>query len=170
MEAFLIYLLKSSGIIALFLLFYILFLKRETFFRSNRIYLLVGLGFAIIIPFLVFTKIIWLQPTTMYQIRIPDQLVVAPINENPIDWISLILYGYCAGVFFFAIRFVVQLLSLKKLIQSGKKIKEGKFIRIETDQKSSPFSFFTYLVYNPVLHTSSELNTILAHEKVHSKK
>ena len=170
METFLIYLLKSSGIIALFLLFYLLFLRRETFFRTNRIYLLMGLGFAVIVPFLVFTRTVWLPPVSMYQIQTPDQLGVAPTKADSIDWIALIFYGYCAGVLLFAIRFTVQFLSLKKLIGSGEKIEEGKFIKIETDQKGSPFSFFTYLVYNPTLHTPSELGTILAHEKIHAEE
>lgn len=169
MEAFLIYLLKSSGIIALFLLFYILFLKRETFFHTNRIYLLTGLGLAIIVPFLVFTKIIWLQPMPMYQIQILDKSSITRAMENSIDWTSLIFYGYFAGVSLFVLRLFVQLLSLNKLLRSGKKIREGLFIRIETDQKSSPFSFFTYLVYNPDLHTPSELNTILTHEGIHAE-
>ena len=71
METFLVYLLKSSGIIALFLLFYLLFLRRETFFRTNRIYLLTGLGFAIIVPFLIFTKTVWLPSVTIDQINVP---------------------------------------------------------------------------------------------------
>src|SRR5690606_445616 len=115
MEPFLIYLLKSSGIIAVFLLFYMLFLKRETFFRTNRIYLLLGLGFSLLLPFVVFTKTIWVEPMPMYQIQVSDGILTAPPIENPVDWTSLLLYGYCAGALFFALRFVIQLFSLKKL-------------------------------------------------------
>lgn len=169
MESFLIYLLRSSGIIALFLLFYMLFLKRETFFRTNRIYLLLGSGLSLLLPFVVFTKTIWVEPMPMYQIQVPDDFIATSSIENPVDWTSLLIYGYCAGALFFAFRFAVQLFSLKKLIGNGNKIRDGKFTRVETDQKGSPFSFFNYLVYNPTLHTPGELDTILVHEKVHAQ-
>lgn len=169
MESFLIYLLRSSGIIALFLLFYMLFLKRETFFRTNRIYLLLGSGLSLLLPFVVFTKTIWVEPMPMYQIQVSDEVMATTSIENPVDWTSLLLYGYCAGALFFAFRFAVQLFSLKKLIGNGKKIRDGKFKRVETDQKGSPFSFFNYLVYNPSLHTPGELDTILVHEKIHAQ-
>ncbi len=47
------YLLKSSAIIILFYLCYKLFLQRETFFTSNRWFLITGLFTAIAIPFIV---------------------------------------------------------------------------------------------------------------------
>ena len=170
MEAFLIFILKSSGITALFLLFYVLLLKQETFFRANRIYLLTGLGISIILPFIVFTRTIWLQPMPTNPIDMTNFAIEPLSNGNSIDWLSLIFYGYIAGIFLFAMRFVLQLLSLHRLVSKSIKFDDGKFIRVETNQKSSPFSFLRYIVYNPNLHNPSELNTILAHEKVHAER
>ena len=142
MEPFLIYLLKSSGIIALFLLCYMLFLKRETFFRTNRVYLLLGLVLSLLLPFVVFTKTILVAPLPMFQGQLADEIMVPTSVENSVDWLSILLFAYCAGVLFFTFRLVIQLFSLKKLIGKGKKIKDGEFIRVETNQKSAPFSFF----------------------------
>jgi len=169
MESFLLYLLKSSGIIALFFLFYMLFLKRETFFHTNRVFLLLGLGLSLFLPLIVFTKTIRMEPMPIDQIQFSDEIMATTSIENPGDWTSLLLYGYCAGALFLTFRFIIQLFSLKKLIGNGKKIRDGKFIRVETNQKSSPFSFFKYLVYNPSLHTPDELDTILLHEKIHAQ-
>lgn len=169
MEQFLIYLIKSSGITALFLLFYVLLLKRETFFRANRIYLLAGLGLSLLLPLLVFTKTIWIQPMPSYQTDITNIAIEPSTAVGSINWLSLLFYGYCVGVFLFAMRFALQLLSLHRLISKSIKLGDGKFISVETDQQSSPFSFLRYIVYNPNLHAPSELKTILAHERIHAQ-
>ena len=52
MEYFLIYLLKASVGIALFYLFYLLVLRNETFYTSNRLFLLIGLVLAVVLPVL----------------------------------------------------------------------------------------------------------------------
>ena len=41
---------------------------------------------------------------------------------------------------------------------------------METSKGDSPFSFFKYIFYNPEAFDTSELKTILAHEKVHAKQ
>ena len=50
MENFLIYLLKASTGIVLFYLFYYLVLRKETFYVSNRLYLIAGLVLAVLLP------------------------------------------------------------------------------------------------------------------------
>lgn len=169
MEPFIIYLLKSSGVVALFLLFYMLFLRRETFFHTNRIYLLLGLVLALILPFIVLTRTVWVEPLPMFQEQVFNEIGATTPLEDAVDWVSLLLYGYYAGALFFTFRFVVQLFSLKKLIRNGRKIRDGKFTLVETDRKDSPFSFFNYLIYSPTLHTARELDTILTHEKIHAR-
>lgn len=52
-----IFLIKASIIIIFFLAFYKLFLEKESFFKANRIYLLLGLTLACILPFVVLPKI-----------------------------------------------------------------------------------------------------------------
>ncbi|MEM1326795.1 MAG: ankyrin repeat domain-containing protein [Bacteroidota bacterium] len=54
----LLFLLKASLVIATLLAFYKAILERESFFRINRIYLLAGLGLAVLLPFLSLPKVI----------------------------------------------------------------------------------------------------------------
>ena len=77
METYLIYVLKSAGIIALFAAFYLLFLRKETFFNHNRIFLLVGLLISLMIPLITIENIILvkqkiLQEEVLMQIRQPQ--------------------------------------------------------------------------------------------------
>ena len=62
MEALFIYLIKSSGLIILFYFAYFLMLRKETFFTSNRWFLLAGLITSVLLPFVFITKIIWVEP------------------------------------------------------------------------------------------------------------
>jgi hypothetical protein len=64
MEAIFIYIIKTSGLITLFYLAYHILLRKETFFTSNRWFLLSGLITSIVLPFVVYTKIIWVASTT----------------------------------------------------------------------------------------------------------
>ncbi|HQK40614.1 MAG TPA: peptidase M56, partial [Flavobacterium alvei] len=63
METLFIFLVKASGLIGIFYLAYILLLRKETFFNSNRWFLLAGLITSILLPLVVFTKIVWVEPT-----------------------------------------------------------------------------------------------------------
>ena len=63
MEALSLYLLKSNGLLLLFFIAYHFLLRKETFFTTNRWFLLVGLITAVFLPFVVYTKIIWVEPT-----------------------------------------------------------------------------------------------------------
>jgi hypothetical protein len=54
MEAFALYLLKSSVWIAGFALVYYLFLRKERFFVLNRFYLIFGIFASFLFPFIKF--------------------------------------------------------------------------------------------------------------------
>ena len=75
METIYIYLLKASGLIALFYLAYYFLLRKETFFTANRFFLLAGLGTAVVLPLFYITKIVWVNPTPL----------TFPISELPLQ-------------------------------------------------------------------------------------
>jgi hypothetical protein len=63
MENLLLYFIKANGLIILFYLMYVLFLRKETFFVANRLYLISGLILSLSLPLITFTKTIWVEPT-----------------------------------------------------------------------------------------------------------
>jgi TonB-dependent SusC/RagA subfamily outer membrane receptor len=80
--------------------------------------------------------------------------------------IMAILYVIIGAVLL--IKFALQILSLYKLIRKSAVLKKGAFNIVETDNDVSPFSFFSYIVYNPKQFSAGELEHILAHEKAHA--
>jgi Tfp pilus assembly protein PilZ len=173
MNEFISILLKSSLSIALLYLIYTLFLKRDTFFKTNRIYLVSTMIISLIIPFIDFSKLIssgevgytvWLDPVV-----ISSSGVQASVNSNP-GFYQILLAIYLTGLSIFAIRFLYQLLQLFALVRKyGVSRKEGMNI-VFTDRTYSPFSFFNLVFLNNDDIHSSETQKILAHEKVHIRQ
>ncbi|WP_394747670.1 M56 family metallopeptidase [Spongiimicrobium salis] len=170
MEVFFTYLLKSSLLLALFWACSQFFLQRDTFFQQHRLFLLLGICTALLFPFVIITKVVYVEPVS---ITLPFEGVnaVAPaMPENYIDWWTVLLVTYITGASCLFLHFCIQLLSLRRLISKSSRFKKDGFRFVETSEKISPFSFFNYIVYNPSLYTSQELETILAHEKIHSRQ
>src|SRR5690606_28943449 len=153
------YLLKVTAIVTIFYIIYKLFLQRDTFFESNRWFLIIGLISSLVIPFLVIPIYIEYTPT-FYNVTINGQIVTETIEKpfNILDYLPLI-YGLC--VVFFSARFLIQFISLIKIIHKNKGTKKDGFIFIETQSNTSPFSFFKWIVYNPETFNQTELEHII---------
>lgn len=169
MEGFLLYILKSAGISTLFFLCYVLFLKKETFFNANRVFLLVGLILSFIIPLISIKEVVWIEPTTLPSINDTSLLEPDSNGKWAFNWISVLSILYILGAALFLIRFLVNLLSLKRVIAQGDTQKEGSINFVETQKNTTPFSFFNYLIHNPECLSKSDFATIIAHERIHIK-
>ncbi|MFD1614799.1 M56 family metallopeptidase [Gelatiniphilus marinus] len=164
------YLLKASALIAIFYLCYKLFLQRDTFFESNRWFLLIGLVAAFALPFVVIPIYIEYTPMPIQNFVINDAYSVVEAAEDPFNFWQLGAIVYVVGVLLFFIRFLVQLGSLALLIAKNNKYKQNGFTFIETQTETPPFSFFKWIVYNPNTFNKDELQHIIAHEKVHANQ
>ncbi|MFG6686223.1 M56 family metallopeptidase [Mariniflexile sp. HNIBRBA6329] len=163
------YLLKVSAIVAIFYLSYKIFLQRETFFEQNRWFLLMGLITAFLLPFLVIP--IYVEATPIdFSNYVFETVPTAENIEKPFNILDYLPVAYGLGVLFFSVRFIIQFASLALVIFKNKAEKIGGFRYIKTAHKISPFSFFKWIVYNPEQFSSSELEQIITHEKVHAKQ
>lgn len=168
MEGFFIYLIKSCGILALFWCCFKLFLQQETFFTFHRAFLISGIFMALLFPFWTLTELVTVEalPYTLMETSITSP---TPMAAPVFNWWQVAGILYLMGTFFFLGRFALQLGSLRRLLKRGTTtVRNDGFTYIETQEDTSPFSFFHIIVYNPRLHTTAELETILAHEKVHA--
>mgnify|MGYP003574954634 CR=1 FL=1 len=184
MENFIIYMVKASGLLAVFFTAYYIFLRKETFFNSNRWFLLLGLITTAVLPFISYTKVIWIEAAPKQQAMQPQVIDISQIlalqdamaasqakaEAISINWYDVLAGIYIAGALFFLIRFIFNFISLRKVIKGQPAIKEGKFTFIDTPNIESPFSFFNYIVYNSALLQPQEMESILCHEKVHSRQ
>ncbi len=170
---FITYISKSAGILTLFYLVYVLVLRKDTFFTANRTFLLVGITSALLLPFVTFTTITFVEapvfiPSDYIEEILP--LAITQINsvKESIDVWQLVIVAYLIGLAIMAIRFGIQLTSLLNLFRKHPTKKANGFRFIEIKEKTAPFSFFNYIVFNPETHERQELQMILQHEKVHA--
>lgn len=175
MENLLLYFVKANGLIILFYLMYVLFLQKETFFTSNRWYLIGGLVLSLILPLITFTKTIWVEPTpipVIYEeiISANNNAIKAPIQETSLDWSLIITTTYIAISILLILKITFELASFFNRIRKNRKQKETNFVLIHSDTTENPFSFFHYIVINPNRFSKEEFQHILTHESIHVKQ
>ena len=168
MEALYLYLLKSSSLLALFFVAYHFLLRKETFFTSNRWFLLLGLFTSVVLPVMVYTKIIWVEPS----IETIDWSQIPVTNSTgketfEINWFLLFGIQYGAMVLFLILKIAFEFYSLRKILQGKSTVKQADHILIDTRENIAPFSYFNTIVYNSSLYNSQELENIIEHEKIH---
>ncbi|MEP0212265.1 MAG: M56 family peptidase, partial [Cellulophaga sp.] len=166
---YLIFIAKSSLVIALFFICFQMFLRNETFFKANRLFLLAGIFVAMVFPFLIITKVVFINAPIVDFNKLSNTVVNNSSIEN-INWWLVVLTVYVVGCVFFLGRFLVQLASLFSLINKGASTRVGRYKMVEVTADTSAFSFFNFIVYNPNLHTANELKTIIKHEELHARQ
>lgn len=173
--------LVESGIsLSMLSLIYILFLRKETFFRLNRLFLLVSVAFSVLLPFLHF-RVYEAQPIMLAEVTVTPYRnlmeavtiygqdlsgsVVKTISSN---W--LIMFVYLLGLLFFTLRFALKLNQVFKLIRKNQVQTSGKikFVLLETEM--SPFSFLNYVFVNPQRREDKDYKEVLAHEMEHIRQ
>ncbi len=174
---FLIYLLKSTLLLSLFLGVYEFFLKRETFFALNRYFLLGGIFTAACLP-----AISWEKTVVVYKyLRIStasSSLQNIPVTKpvslsfwQQLDYAQLLLVVYIVVLVFLGIKFLQKYWQLYSTLRKQQvRRRENGICYIETTEDLGPFSFFNTVVYNPSLCSKEEREFILQHEQTHVKK
>jgi TonB family protein len=117
------YIIMANLCIAVLLGFYLLFLKKETFFQLNRVYLLGSLFIAFIIPNIQTSWATQLDVTQQLKYTIQAEPVNifanAPVAQSPITLGQVILFSYLAGVIILALNLFTRLLAVKNMIASA---------------------------------------------------
>lgn len=173
MEETLLYVLKSAGVLSIFVLIYHFLLRRLTFFKANRWFLLFGMIASVGFPWIEITQTVYVeQPPATY---LPEQAMTPmahvlkePAAESFIDLNLMLLYLYAAISLFFLGKMAVELRSLSRLIRSGVRRREDGFVRISLSRKVTPFSFFNYICFYDKEENHPANNMILNHEQVHA--
>ncbi len=151
------YLVQVNIYLVIFYCFYQLLLAKETYFILNRVYLLAAGLLSLIIPFLKFSWFTETQITQKISVGATqlNNIVLQPIivNEQKFNWGNFIVIAYIIGITFFVIKFIVQLLAVKK--------------QLNIPNSGTAFSFLNKKVVSANL---PEQATVNLHEEVHVKQ
>ncbi|WP_445452118.1 M56 family metallopeptidase [Flavobacterium sp. 25HG05S-40] len=176
METVFLYLLKSSGLIAVFYLAYHFLVRKETFFNSNRWFLLSGLLTSLLLPLYFLEKTIWITRPKIAVQNVPvlTQQPITIIKNIPaveaFDWMQFIWISYLIIACTLVVKIVLNLISLYRMLHKQQIVKDKQFKVVNLNDNIAPFSFFNYIVCNADLYSSEELKSIFLHEKIHSRE
>lgn len=168
MMEFLIYLGKSSIILSLFYLVYILFLAKETFFQGIRLYFWIGTLATFILPLIEIKRTIFVDAIAL-PVSSGLNNPSAPI-QTPFDWNGILMIVYFIGLVLLTSLLTLRLISLFRLIANEKKNKLDNYFWIKTNKEVGPFSFFKYIITGNQPFDTNEFQQILLHEKAHVKE
>jgi hypothetical protein len=172
MDSLFTYLLQSGACLTLFYAVYWLFLRRETFFTLNRIYLLAAALFSFLLP-------LFRLPSPFFQtvIVLPASLPEGPAPAAALEAssafltpLSFLLLVYLSGVAFLLARFFLRLANIVRTIRTcGCRRQQGLRL-ILCPNSGEPFSFFHYIFLDRTDLPDQEFNRILCHELVHVRQ
>ncbi len=172
MGAFFVYILKSSFCLALFYLFYRLFLSRETFHRFNRMALLSLMVLSCVVPLIQITVNDTANVSTPFftieELMLTSGAGIAvEADHQGFMWRESLLLIYFVGIVFFLFRNVWSLMQLCRLIRSCNVYKESDGVYIITHcRKMAPFSWMKFIVISEA-DLAECGREILTHERAH---
>lgn len=194
-----LFLFKSAIVLSVLLMFYKLFLQKESFFTLNRYYLLLGLLLTFSLPFLTLPELMDHQgivdkvlsaPKQTMLIDLPSQQneeIHSPAADSEIDgttdnnalqitrnkrgvWYWIgLLYGF--GFIVLSLNFLTQLLGIFMRIRKSKdRLVDGNARILNQSEETEPCSFFKYIFINPDAYDWNTYEQIIEHEKIHVQK
>jgi hypothetical protein len=167
---------------------YYALLSRETFFKLNRIYLIISLLCGLIIPILVpKMDVPIVQP--LVEVVQPITVSVAEMQEirafqtaetqmESLEIWAILMKLYSLSVAFFLLKFCWGLVTIFKLYRNGEKQKNKDFSLIYIDGTSrnnregvkTPFSFFNWIFLNQSTVENTDFQHIITHEIAHVRQ
>ncbi len=174
------YIIKSTSILLVLLVYYKLFLRKQTFFRLNRFYLLFSLVIAVITPFIyieIHASALTpeaVHPAKTYMSNFLEEVYVLsnyPTEELPVESgsFNFLLWGYGLGVLGCTFRY---LWNLRQLVGFKRRYPGKRFHGIHfyfLPQGQTTFSYFNNLFIDPKM-PREDRRKIFEHEKIHIRE
>lgn len=173
----LVFLLKSTACLVIFLAFYKLVLEKESIHQFKRFFLLGALITSFLIPAVVFTEYVEVVQQTTQTIspitgQISDTVTGQVVTEEPyFDWEIGLWMVYVLGVIGFGVRFLRNLVQITLRIHKNPKFKENFITRVLLRQSFPPHTFFNYIFLNQKQFEEKHIpQEVLLHEETHAKQ
>jgi bla regulator protein BlaR1 len=189
------FVLKATVGMLLFYAFYLAFLAKESMFGFTRFFLLFGLCFSLIVPFLPVPFGFQIQNGVVandsglssivtenrIQDNLPDQNV-AELNAGkgglsttqgftPISWTIVLKFIYLLGLAVFLTRFAIQLGQLFRSIRNNLTLQEGEVTYVLLPKSTLPFTFLHFLFVDKSAFQNKAIEEeIIYHELTHIRQ
>ncbi|MEQ1744841.1 MAG: M56 family metallopeptidase [Saprospiraceae bacterium] len=158
---------------SLFALLYVLLLRRETFFGTNRLYLLASLVLGLILPLGGRWMATLLPDSAMPSLDLPFLAIgLSQVEQTATEWpvMRLLLWAYGIGVSLALARLLWGLAALWRIAAAGRfeSLPDGSVL-VRTGRTRMPFSFFHWIFVPENADDEADFDKILAHEQAHAR-
>ena len=174
------FLIESGISLSVLTLIYVIFLRKETFFRLNRFFLLGSLIFSVLLPFLslkIYEPNSFMLPEititphsnimeaiTIYGHDFSTSIEQFILSDNFLIWI------YFTGLLFFLGRFLFSIIHITLLIHKNEVQRLKSFNLVILKKECCPFSFLNYIFINSSLENSEGYKRVIEHETEHVRQ
>ena len=180
MNSFINYILESGLSLGALALIYYVFLRNETFFKANRLFLLLAVVFSSLLPLFQF-KVFGSSGqgnALLAGFGTSNMLETITVSSSGFsnslaNWIStsqLLVYAYVAGAIIMGLIVLVRLTQLAYVIKKGQLVTKNGINYVYIDENSSPYSFLNYLFVSRALEEQPGWEKMLAHESEHIRQ
>lgn len=171
MHPFLDYILKANLLLIFFGLFYLIFLKWETFYQLNRWFFVGSIIVSITAPLITFTKTILVDPIPVeYYVSDSENVIINDVVEEPsfLETIDLQQSAVFVLLFISSVLIFRKMYAVAKLYRSIKKLPNlgDSNIKINTNTETV-YSFYKWIVVPENFFQWQNHQLILDHESIH---
>lgn len=174
------FILESGISLSVFAIIYMLLLRKETFFKLNRFFLLSSVLFSVVLPFLHF-QVFNANPVMLSEITVtPYRNLIEAVTvygkdlsgsiEQVILSANAVVLVYLAGVAFFLVRFLVRMLKIFLLVSRHHIQQMNGFKLVILEDDFSPFSFLNFVFISRSQQQEDSYNKLIVHELEHVKQ
>lgn len=169
MDQYILYFTKTIISLSILYAVYWLFLRKETFFKFNRIYLIGSVIISMLIPGFTVLNYSVTNSEPLYYVL---NTVTITNNELMTDYsgsstlTQIVWIVYFAGVILFSLLFLFRIFQLILFIKKYGITNDGGVKYVITDGHYAPFSFFNLIFINSTISKTDKENVVV-HERVH---
>ena len=190
------YLLHAAILLSIFWVFYWMFIRKETYYKLNRFFLVSVIALSILLPLFTIPESLSLRSeklrvdnnttleipvnTTTEDVLIPIDNSTQVLENNTIaqaetslpfwsNWNleNILWITYLAGGGVFLLTFLIQFILLFYRKSQLEYVQDDQYRIYELTDDQAPFSFLTWIFINPTKYDFDTYEQILEHEKVH---
>ena len=170
------YILQITAFQLFFLIIYDVFLKRETFFNWNRVYLLATSALSLVLPFIKIQSFNAIVPKE-FVLSLPEVIIGNLVEEDAVQVVQLAAvesskfhfsweHVFYLGVFISLSIFLMKLIKIGLLVYKNPKYWRQNLRIVTIFNSNTAFSFFYYVFLGEYIKVEDQ-PSIIMHEAVH---
>ncbi|PLW98474.1 MAG: hypothetical protein C0593_05570, partial [Marinilabiliales bacterium] len=99
-----------------------------------------------------------------------NEIIITPesgLVSNGLSGAEILITGYLIVSTILLSNLIFTIFRNYAIVRRGKVVQKSGYYLVRTDQQTSPYSFFKYILYNAENHSAEDIDIIIRHEREH---